>query len=101
MKNTGPGCFFEKNLTILNTLRDPGLLDSLFRAPAQSSPYDIQFFPEGGNLVAALPGLVAFRIVDRSGPPLACKGPLINPSGDTLTRFQSLSFGTRTLMVLL
>ncbi len=98
MKNTGPGCFFEKNLTILNTLRDPGLLDSLFRAPAQSSPYDIQFFPEGGNLVAGLPGRVAFRIVDRSGTPLACKGTLINPSGDTLTRFQTLRFGMGSFM---
>lgn len=110
MKNTGPGCFFEKNLTILNTLRDAGLLDSLMRAPAdpatpaqpapaQSSPYDIQFFPEGGNLIAGLPGRIAFRIVDHSGTPLACKGTVVNPSGDTITRCQTLRFGMGSFML--
>ncbi|HEY6902176.1 MAG TPA: hypothetical protein VI233_16080, partial [Puia sp.] len=39
MKNAGPENFFEKNLTILNTLRDPGYLDSLIR---QGSPYSTQ-----------------------------------------------------------
>ena len=36
MKNAGPETFFEKELTILNTLRDPGYLDSLIR---QGTPY--------------------------------------------------------------
>lgn len=104
MKNEGADCFYEKNLTILNTLRDPALLDSLLATqvsrtttassvPAQPAPYDTRFFPEGGYLVAGLPGRIAFRIIDRAGNPISCKGALINPAGDTITRFQSLRFG--------
>ena len=106
MKNKGPDCFYEKNITILNTLRDPALIDSLIKAPfdngstgtgapasTQSPDYDIQFFPEGGNLVAGLPTHIAFRIVDRSGKPVSCKGTVLKPTGDPLVHFQTLRFG--------
>jgi hypothetical protein len=95
MKNYDPACFYEKNITILNTLRDPSLLDSLMNTPSPTQPasFDLRLFPESGSLVAGLPGRVAFRIVDRSGLTPSCKGYLINPSGDTLARFQSLRFG--------
>ena len=103
MKNEGPAFYFEKTITIFNSLRNtlPPATNTSSQptsnntAPAatQPAPYDIRFFPEGGNLVEGLPGRVAFRIVDRSGKSLSCSGAVINGSGDTVTRFHTYRFG--------
>jgi len=61
MKNSDPGYYFEKPITIINTLKSPP------RHPAISRNYDIQFFPEGGNLVQGIQSKVAFKIVDQAG----------------------------------
>ena len=101
MKNAGPEAYYEKVVTIFNSLRNPEPRDSLL-APiprsttnsASSTPdYDIQFFPEGGSLVKGLPNRVAFRIADRSGKGISSAGVLLSPSGDTLAHFQTLLFG--------
>ncbi|HEY4061691.1 MAG TPA: hypothetical protein VGM30_07310 [Puia sp.] len=92
MKNEGPDHYFEKPLTILNTLRNTPPIPSV-ATPTIPPPYDIQFFPEGGNLVEGLPARIAFRIAGRSGKGLSCKGTLINETGDTLARFHTLRFG--------
>jgi hypothetical protein len=109
MKNDGSNRYFKKSVTILNTLRNttsaspvtvpasplsPAPARSLSNPAASSSPdYDIQFFPEGGNLVENLPAHVAFRIADTSGKGLSCQGALVNTAGDTLARFHTLRFG--------
>jgi hypothetical protein len=103
MKNAGPEAFYEKTITIFNSLRNTDPKDSLSTltnvtpatAPtATTSPdYDIQFFPEGGNLVKGLPSRVAFRIADRSGKGVPSKGFILGQAGDTLARFQTLLFG--------
>jgi hypothetical protein len=120
MINSGPEVYFEKIITILNTLRNEDLPASLPNSPTTLQntqannpntpttvpnitasatspiihpPYDVQFFPEGGSLVQGLPNRVAFRIADRSGKGLHCKGSLINAGGDTIAHFQSLRFG--------
>jgi hypothetical protein len=58
-----------------------------------SSAYDIQFFPEGGNLVNSLQSKVAFHAVARDGRGINCKGVIINQHNDSITSFQSLRFG--------
>lgn len=93
MKNSGPDTYYEKIVTIFNSLRNNDTRDSLAPSPAPGPDYDIQFFPEGGNLVKGLPNRVAFRIADRSGKGLPSKGALVNTTGDTLARFQTLIFG--------
>ncbi len=93
MKNMGPDTYYEKVVTIFNTLRNNEARDSLPPVPAAGPENDIQFFPEGGNLVKGLPNRVAFRIADRSGKGLPSKGALVNTAGDTLARFQTLLFG--------
>jgi hypothetical protein len=75
MKNFGPDYFFEKQITVINTLRPPETIK------ATTATYDVQFFPEGGNLVAGINSNVAF------------KGAVINQQNDTVARFQPLKFG--------
>lgn len=88
MKNTGPEYFFEKTLRIINTQQIP----VLSAQPAKPS-YDIQLFPEGGNLVNGIQSKIAFKIVDQAGRGADCNGVLVNNKRDTLAKFQSLKFG--------
>jgi hypothetical protein len=88
MKNQGPDYFFEKNITVINPLRQPE-----WPAPNTSAAYDLQFFPEGGNLVNGLTSRVAFRLVNASGKGIACTGAVLNNNNDTVARFSTLRFG--------
>ncbi|HEY4937152.1 MAG TPA: hypothetical protein VII44_11255, partial [Puia sp.] len=88
MKNFGPEYFFEKAIRIINPKNlQP---DSTI---AKIKKYDIQFFPEGGNLVQQIETKVGFRITDGYGRGLACEGLLMNQNGDTVLRFQPLHKG--------
>ncbi|MBS1563218.1 MAG: hypothetical protein JST39_02465 [Bacteroidetes bacterium] len=84
MKNFSPDFFFEQSITIINTLRAPGL-PSLPSAPQ----YSIQFFPEGGNLVNGLASRTAFKLTDRYGRPAGGSGVIIGPRKDTVARFET------------
>ena len=87
MKNFSAEYYFEKTITIINTLK------SYQSVASQRSDYDIQFFPEGGNLVKGIESNVGFRIVDQFGKGADCEGYVIDQSNDTITRFQPFRFG--------
>jgi len=90
MKNSPANTWFERHLAILNTLRN----NPTPSTPATATPpYDIQFFPEGGNLIAGTLNHIAFRIVDSTGKGIDAEGAIINNTGDTLTRFHTQRFG--------
>jgi len=87
MKNFNPDFYFEKAITIINPLKSP---DPVKETTAK---YDVQFFPEGGNLVNGLESKVAFKVTAPDGKGVSVKGAIINQHNDTLTKFQSLKFG--------
>jgi hypothetical protein len=87
MKNSDPGYYFEKPITIVNSVRSPGKQTTLARN------YDLQFFPEGGSLVQGIKSKVAFKIVDESG-----KGSTAKDLLSAKTMIQSLS-GMHTVPV--
>ena len=88
MKNFSPENYFEKAIRVIN----PNFLqpDSSI---VKFTRYDIQFFPEGGNLVQNIQSKVAFRITDAYGRGLDCEGLLLNATGDTVARFHPLHMG--------
>src|SRR6185312_2660083 len=59
MKNFSPDYYFEKPLLIVNPQISPAA------STAQGPAFDVQFFPEGGNLVNGVPTKVAFKTVGR------------------------------------
>ncbi len=87
MKNFDPGYYFEKPITIVNSLKN------LNRQAAMPRNYDLQFFPEGGSLVQGVQSKVAFKIVDQSGKGIDCKGFIVNKNNDTVATFQPFKFG--------
>ncbi|WP_266363994.1 hypothetical protein [Tellurirhabdus rosea] len=91
MKNTGPDYFFEKTITLVNPFRQLGL------PPRRDSvAYDVQFFPEGGHLVAGLSSKVAFRMTDVTGKGTSLPGFVLNQQNDTVARFSPARAGIGT-----
>lgn len=88
MKNFSPEYYFEKTITVVNPAIAP-----VSAAKQTASNYDIQFFPEGGNLVNGLAGKVAFKAVDKQGKGADIYGEVIDQKKDTVTKFKSLKFG--------
>jgi hypothetical protein len=88
MKNSDAGYFFEKSISIINSLKPLNL-----PAVAPVKKYEVQFFPEGGNLVNDLENRIAFKVNDQYGSGIGCSGSIIDEKSDTLTRFSTFNFG--------
>ncbi|OCX54154.1 hypothetical protein BEL04_07765 [Mucilaginibacter sp. PPCGB 2223] len=54
---------------------------------------DLQFMPEGGQLVAPLPGIVGFKAIGQDGRGVEVKGEVFNKAGEAVATFQSLHKG--------
>jgi hypothetical protein len=87
MKNSGADFFFQKSISIVNGLK------SMNQPVGSTELFDIQFFPEGGNLVNGMESRVAFRAVSSAGKSVSCSGAVLNERNDTIVRFASLVFG--------
>jgi hypothetical protein len=88
MKNLPAAYYFEKQVTIINTLKT-------LTAPAADSNnrYQAAFFPEGGNLVKDILSKIAFKVTDRFGKGVDCKGIILSANNDTMIDFHTLKFG--------
>ena len=88
MKNFDEEYFFEKKITIVNTLKNPELAK-----PGDTVGVSINFFPEGGNLVAGIQSRIGFEITDGPGTENTSQGYILDKSGDTVVAFRPLKFG--------
>ena len=87
MKNFPTEYYFQKQITIVNPLKRPDW------KPLKKVEYDLQFFPEGGNLVEGLSSKVAYRIIDQQGKGVECTGVVVNQKNDTVAIIQPRRFG--------
>lgn len=89
MKNFGPEFYFDQPVTIINTFK------GLEPAPApKAAGYTIQFFPEGGNLVAGIANKVAFQAVDqKTGKGVTFEGELQDQQGNKVAELRPHKFG--------
>ncbi len=89
MKNFDADFYFEKTVTIINTISE----EPIKVVDTAGAAFDIQYFPEGGNLVKGLKNKVAFKAVNKDGKGVDFKGALVDRNGDTVSRFQPLFAG--------
>ncbi len=79
------------------SLPDPrtpnGLLVGDFSMQAALWDVDIQFFPEGGDLIAGIEKRVAFKVVGSDGSGVSAKGEVVNRSGEVIATFEDLHAG--------
>lgn len=87
MKNEGPEHFFEKNITVVNPLKNAAAQEN------KTPSYFLQLFPEGGNLVNGLSSKIAFHLTDNFGKGINAKGYLLDQSNDTISSFAPFKFG--------
>ncbi|WP_245120867.1 hypothetical protein [Hymenobacter volaticus] len=88
MKNFGPEYYFQNTVTVINPLVASGSA-----AAKDSAAYDVQFFPEGGNLVQGLSSKVAFKVTAKTGTGVTAQGKLLNQSGAVVATFKTLRYG--------
>jgi hypothetical protein len=88
MKNFDPEFYFQEVISIVNTLKGPDA-----KTNDTSGNYDIQFFPEGGNLVYGLESKMGFRVAGREGKGIASAGVIVNQNNDTVAGFHTFLFG--------
>lgn len=88
MRNFGNHFVFEKAIYVSDHVNP-----SPQASKANNNKNNITFFPEGGDLVAGLGSLVAFKTQDSSGNGIMAKGSIISSKGDTITNFQSTEAG--------
>lgn len=88
MKNCDPEFYFHQIFTVVNTIQT----DTLSTGKEQDN-YDVQFFPEGGDLVNELKSKVAFRATDNTGRGIDFTGVIADENNDTVIHFRPSKFG--------
>ncbi|WP_439557289.1 TonB-dependent receptor, partial [Dyadobacter sp.] len=85
MRNAPDSFFFHKDIQVF----DPA---GTMPAPA-TGKVDLQFFPEGGALVAEIATRIAFKAVNASGKGEGVKGFIMDQNNDTVASFKSEHLG--------
>jgi len=93
MRNNVDMAFFEKTITIGSAAAIQKTNSSKYQPSAPLLKPDIQFFPEGGELVAGIQSKVAFKSVDGNGLGVDIKGAIVDNNDREVTTFQSAHLG--------
>src|SRR4030095_11496195 len=89
MKNFDTAYFFEKKITIVNTLK---ISPAVTKRDVEMTPV-VRFFPEGGYLVNGINSTVGFTVTDLNGGINNCHGFIIGKNNDTILSFAPSKFG--------
>ncbi len=82
MKNYSPEFYFHKEVSIIN----PFMSDTKDKQQAKAE-FNIQFFPEGGNLVEGIKSKVAFQVLDNTGRGNNRNGMVVDENMDIVVSF--------------
>jgi TonB-dependent Receptor Plug Domain len=89
----------ERNVSFFNQFIPVGSVKHLSQAATipinniRSGKPDIQFFPEGGELLTGVETKVAFKAIANNGMGTGVKGIVVDNNGKEITRFQSVHLG--------
>jgi hypothetical protein len=88
MKNFSADSYFQKIITIVNTLTPVTK-----NAGKDSDDYEINFFPEGGNFISGIESRVGFKVTDKYGTGINCSGTIVDENNQPKISFTTLKFG--------
>jgi hypothetical protein len=94
MTNFDTTFYFEKDIRIYDARQDSVVTVTLI--PRQTK---LQFFPEGGDMVASVENMVAFKAEDQFGYPANVKGSIQDKSGKEILTFASEHDGMGKFLV--
>lgn len=88
MQNYDADFFFTKELNILNNQKKQDV------SLAVADRIDLQFFPEGGHMVADLAGKISFKAIGSDGLPRKVIGKILNSSGGMVATLGTFDRGS-------
>jgi hypothetical protein len=83
-------CFFDQTLPVYSGINNSA---AIYKPVASLNKPGIQFFPEGGSLLAGVESKLAFKAIGQDGLGIAVKGVITDNSGKTITDFSSSHLG--------
>jgi TonB-dependent SusC/RagA subfamily outer membrane receptor len=87
MRNFSNDFFFKKNITVVNSKNANNSVVQV------NDEIDLQFFPEGGNLISNLKGRVAFKAIGKDGLGKNIKGKIVDSNNKFVLNFSSKDQG--------
>jgi hypothetical protein len=95
MRNYPDAYYFSKTLTILSA--EPNKTNA--GVTQNATRPDVQFLPEGGQLVAGLTSRIAFKVLSASGAGMNTKGFVLDAKKDTVIGFATTHLGMGYFML--
>jgi len=100
MRNFGEEYYFDKNVRIVNAnivskIKTPEKTTMVKAVSSKKAApnIDVQFFPEGGNLVSGMDCRVAFKATSPKGLGIAVTGIVTDEQGNRVAEFTSGKYG--------
>jgi hypothetical protein len=99
MRNYDEDFFFQKTIPVWDAFRfveKDSTGEQKSTLPASDSlpaDFSVQFMPEGGDLVAGIPTVVAFKAVDKDGVGIDVTGRIVDQDGVPIVPLKTLKFG--------
>ena len=91
MRNAGNAYFFNRAIPIINPIHQTK--QATVKTQQSSGKIDVQFFPEGGDLVDGISTKVAFKAVGPDGLGTDIKGTVTDDKGQQAASFSSTHLG--------
>jgi hypothetical protein len=96
MRNFGDSSFFEKDIQLINGLGTAS--QQTVQQASFSRAADVQFFPEGGDMVAGIRSRVGVKVTGAAGRGLSAEGSISDQHGNTVTTFKTTYAGMGTFV---
>lgn len=84
---------YQQNNVLFKSILNKTSSLTLEQVNSTASDINVLFFPEGGTLVAGLPGVLGFKVTDDKGNGIPLKGKIYSTEGTVVTEFESMAFG--------
>ena len=93
MRNNGDADFFDKTI-LIGSAKAAKVPENMVRElPSRNLKPDVQFFPEGGTLVAGIRSKIAYKVIGPNGLGIETKGAVIDNDDNQVTSFASAHLG--------
>ena len=93
MRNEGDNGYFYQTIPVGSLLGDRIPESGARRTAGASAKPDLQFFPEGGELVTGISSKIAFKAVGADGLGMDAKGIVTDNTGREVSEFKALHLG--------
>src|SRR5579872_4983344 len=93
MRNAGDDSYFEKTMPVGSLHQNKIPESSTAHIKPVMAKADMQFFPEGGELVTGISGKIAFKAIGTNGMSMDVRGTVTDNSGKDVASFASTHLG--------